>query len=344
MYKYYSSFLSFIFPLKHLFLLNTLKYNLSSLYFEMAAETNAVKILLLKMISSLQDPIPQYVLVCLPAIATVGAAPDNGLMRKLLWIFRTLGCPFSGLFYFCNINEKRMCTYWLTSESFVKVENKNRKNTGNRESSILYRPFGYHAMELDLTQSQEEYVKECIAEATVLDRLSSIASAYYILFGIFVGIAKVTGAIENSCSTKDWPYIPAALAWTFPVICVRLFNGKVVFKDPRQIFQYGEKKEEDEWDEDNEVSEVIKEDEEKGVDQDNKIRVKNLKEDILNSKRAHTMLTAVFSVSIPWVAVLLAYFTKPIGFLCRSKFLTCENLFFFYITIYLIHFITFLTI
>src|SRR6266542_605932 len=99
--------------------------------------TNAEETLLLNLIFKLQDPVPQYVLGCLPAIATIGAAPDNGLMNKLIWIFRALGCPFSGLFYFCN--EKSMCAYWLTSNSFVK----DRR-------TISYRPFGHHAMELDL--------------------------------------------------------------------------------------------------------------------------------------------------------------------------------------------------
>src|SRR6266542_4745851 len=133
--------------------------------------------LLLKIIFTLQNPVPQYVLGCLPVIATGGTAPDNGLMNKILWIIRTLGCPFSALFYFCNIDEKEMCAYWLASDSFVR-EKENRENTintvntvniENTENSISYRPFGYHAMELDLTPSQEEHLRECIAEATVLD-------------------------------------------------------------------------------------------------------------------------------------------------------------------------------
>lgn len=284
----------------------------------MTSTADAEQLLLLNLIFKLQDPIPQYVLGCLPAVATIGAAPDNGLMNKLIWIFRSLGSPFSGLFYFCNINEKRMCAYWLTSDNFIQ--------NGN---PISYRPFGHHAMELDLTPDQKKYMRECIAEATVLDRLSSLASAYYIIVGIFAGIARATGAVGNPCNIKDWPYIPLALAWTLPVICVRVFNGRVVFKDPRHKFQFEEPKEEESEESDEEINEkdeieIISEikDEENGRNKSKKIRVKKLKEDMINSKIAHTMLTAAFSVLMPWMAVILAYFTKPIGFACRSKYLT----------------------
>jgi hypothetical protein len=286
----------------------------------MTSTEYAEETLLLNLIFKLQDPIPQYVLGCLPAIATIGAAPDNGLMNKLIWIFRSLGSPFSGLFYFCNIDQNGMCAYWLPSDSFIQ--------NGN---PISYRPFGHHAMELDFTPDQKKYMRECIAEATVLDRLSSLASAYYILIGIFAGIANATCSLGNTCTIKDWPYIPLALAWTLPVICVRVFNGRVVFKDPRHKFQFEELKEEDgeeseeERNEKDEIEiEIISEvkDDERGRNENKKIRVKKLKDDMLNSKIAHTILTAAFSILMPWMAVLLAYFTKPIGFACRSKFLT----------------------
>ncbi|CAB4398510.1 unnamed protein product [Rhizophagus irregularis] len=283
----------------------------------MTSTVDAEETLLLNLIFKLQDPIPQYVLGCLPAIATIGAAPDNGLMNKLIWIFRSLGSPFSGLFYFCNINEKGMCAYWLPSDSFIQ--------NGN---TILYRPFGHHAMELDLTPNQKKYMRECIAEATVLDRLSSLASAYYIIVGIFAGIARATGAVGNPCIIKDWPYIPLALAWTIPVICVRVFNGRVVFKDPRHKFYFEEPKEEESEESEEERTEKDEIEimeikvEENGRNESKRIRVKKLKEDMLNSKIAHTMLTAAFSVLMPWMAVFMAYFTKPIGFACRSKYLT----------------------
>jgi hypothetical protein len=112
---------------------------------------------------------------------------------------------------------------------------------------------------------------------------------------------------------------------------VRVFNGRVVFKDPRHKFQFEELKEEDgeeseeERNEKDEIEiEIISEvkDDERGRNENKKIRVKKLKDDMLNSKIAHTILTAAFSILMPWMAVLLAYFTKPIGFACRSKFLT----------------------
>ncbi|GBC04558.1 hypothetical protein RclHR1_05730014 [Rhizophagus clarus] len=275
---------------------------------------DAEEALLLNLIFKLQDPVPQYVLGCLPAIATIGASPDDGLMNKIMWILRSLGSPFSGLFYYCNVGQKEMVAYWLTANNFF-FQNEN----------ILYRPFGHHAMKLALTPRQKRYMRECIAEATVLDRLSSLASAYYIAVGIFAGIARVAGAVGDPCTVKDWPYIPLALSWTVPVICVRVFNGNVVFKDPRHIFHFDKQKDidSDESDEEKiEKDEMEIMDEEMGGYEKQKIRVKKFREDILNSKIAHTMLTAAFSMLMPWLSVILAYFTKPIGFACRSKFLT----------------------
>ncbi|RIA91707.1 hypothetical protein C1645_736908 [Glomus cerebriforme] len=280
---------------------------------------------LLQFISKLQDPAPQYVLGCLPAIATLGSAPDNGLMNKMIWICRCIGCPFSGLFYFCNIggDNLEMCAFWLTSDCFIHVDGRE----------IPYRPFGHHAMKLVFSPVLKKRINDCISEASVLDRLSSLASAYYILVGIFVGIARAAGLVGSSCTVKDWPYIPLALAWTLPAICVRVFNGRVVFKDPRQKFHYEEKEEEEkekekENKEENEKEEseirIIEDDgeDEQESNKNRKILVKELKEDEINSATARTMLTAAFSVVIPWIAVILAYFTKPTGFACRSKFLS----------------------
>jgi len=234
---------------------------------------------LLNLILKLQEPVPQYVIGCLPTIATIGTAPDDGLIRKILWMLRCLGCPFTGLFYFCNVgyDEIKMSAYWLTSRSFIA-----------EKGGIRYRPFGHHAKEILPTPDQEEIMKECIAEASILDRLSSIASAYYILVGIFAGVARAIGP----CVKGDWPYIPLALAWTLPAIYVRVLGGKVVFKDPRKRLG------------------------------DDAIFVMALEEDKFNAKNAHAVLTVVFSIVTPWISVFLAYFTQPMGFGCRSKYLT----------------------
>ena len=34
------------------------------------------------------------------------------------------------------------------------------------------------------------------------------------------------------------------------------------------------------------------------------------------------MLTAIASIVVPWLSVVIAYFTRPVGFYCRSKYLT----------------------
>ncbi|CAB4411669.1 unnamed protein product [Rhizophagus irregularis] len=240
---------------------------------------------LTKLLQSLQDPAPQYVLGCVPAIATIGAAPDNGLTNKLLWILRCLGCPFTGLFYTCNIGSDpiAMSTYWLTSDHFMKDGYK-----------IPYRPFGHYTMKIAIDEQDNTVVKllrECIAEASVLDRLSSLASAYYIFLGIFSGITKAIRI--GQCTGEDWPYLPLALAWTFPAIYRRVSRGRMVVNDPRQVLgnMY--------------------------------LVVRDLPHNERSSQDAQVLITFVlFSVIIPWMSVLLAYFTRPVGYGCRAKYLT----------------------
>src|ERR1043165_8131247 len=110
----------------------------------------------------------------------MGSSLDSGLFRKLLWVIRCLGCPFVGLFYYCNVDNDpvKLCAYWLPAENFVEVDG---------EKPVKYRPVGHHAKEIDPDQHQREIMGRCVAEASVLDRLSSLASAYYIFIGIFAG-------------------------------------------------------------------------------------------------------------------------------------------------------------
>src|SRR5581483_1825648 len=203
---------------------------------------------------------------------------DHGLIKKLFWILRCFGCPFVGLFYFCNIkNDETMVAYWLTSDSFVK----NGK-------VIPRRPFGHHAMELLPTSDQAIRIRHCIAEASILDRFSSLASAYYVFAGIVIGITRVI----ISCVHGDWPFISLALAWTVPAIYARIFRGKVVIKDPKNLLQ------------------------------DDRIEVRELDSGALNVQRRKVALTAAFSIIIPWISIINAFFSIPVGFGCRSKLLS----------------------
>ncbi|RIA83607.1 hypothetical protein C1645_833544 [Glomus cerebriforme] len=234
----------------------------------------------------LLEPVPQYVLGCLPAIAIIGASPMNKFTEKLAWVLRCLGCPFIGLFYALNIggNKESRCIYWLTSDHFVV--------TGKAETKIekaLYRPFGVYTMTLnkDKNNNLMTYVERCTAKVSVLERLSSLISTYYIIIGIMAGISLVTGS--NTC--EKWPYIPLLLSWTIPALCRRVFSGDLVVKDPNIEF--------------NNVQIIM---------------------DINSSDRIHKRFTvtatAFISIVYPWLTVLLAYFTPPIGYFCRSKYIT----------------------
>ncbi|CAG8482343.1 38189_t:CDS:2 [Gigaspora margarita] len=209
----------------------------------------AVEPELLTAIHKIQNPIPQFALGSLPAIATIGTTPHNGLRAKFMWFMRSLGRPFTGL------------------------------------------PVGHYAMKIKADEIQKRIMNDWVTEASLLDRLSSLVSAYYILVGIFAGIFKAAGPCMSDSSLQNWPYIPLLLIWTLPAIYVRIKNGKVVNKVLPECLG-------------------------------NKIIIKNYKQGKIKTKRAHVAITAFASVALPWLAVIVAYFTRPIGFFCRSKYLT----------------------
>jgi hypothetical protein len=163
-------------------------------------------------------------------------------------------------------------------------------------NKLPYRPFGHYTMKIAVDEQDKDVVKllkECIAEASVLDRLSSLASAYYIFLGVFSGLTKAIRI--GSCTGEDWPYLPLALAWTFPAIHKRVSGGRMVVNDPRDKL--------------GELHVVVS-------------NLKHHERHKKSAKVAQVMIIFLFSVIIPWISVLLAYFTRPIGYGCRSKYLT----------------------
>ncbi|CAG8679154.1 5964_t:CDS:2, partial [Funneliformis mosseae] len=228
----------------------------------------AEKLLVLKFIRKLQDPVPQYVIGCLPVIATIGAAPWESFVDKFIWLLRCLGCPFTGLFYVCCIknDETSLCIYWLPSECFITRGGKK----------INYRPFGVYAMDvMDVDQ------KDC--------RRWRHSTISYFLVGVISGIVRVIGP---SICDEDWPSIPIALSWTLPAIFRRTFLKYIVVKDPN--IKLG----------------------------DQKVNVTNLDKHNKPNLYARVAFAALMSIVVPWISVLLVYFTPPIGFLCRSKYLS----------------------
>ncbi|CAG8737465.1 29325_t:CDS:1 [Gigaspora margarita] len=174
----------------------------------------------------LLEPIPQYVLGCIPAIAIVGASPTDKFSRKLIWVLRSLGCPFIGILYSVNVggNEQSRCLFWLPVDNFVK---------GETNIKLRYRPIGLYTMKPSDNQDIDEYVDRCTAKISVLERLSPVISLYYIIIGGLAGISRTTGS--NVCD--DWPYIPILLSWTIPALCRRIISGNLVVRDPKKEFR-----------------------------------------------------------------------------------------------------------
>lgn len=237
-------------------------------------------------IGKLLDPIPQYVLGCLPAIAIMGACPKEKFSQKLTWVLRCLGCPFTGLLYACNVgtNEAKLCIYWLTSEHF-----------SSRGQQLNHRPVGIYTMSVDENQDEYRnimvYVRRCTARVSVLERLSSLVSAYYIIVGVIAAISRAT---DSKACGEDWPYLSLLLSWTIPAVFKRVISGTQVVKDPN-----------DEFRSQNVQIVMIQEDESRK-----------------KQKKFTVLLVAIISMIYPWITILVAFFTSPHGYHCRSQVLT----------------------
>ncbi|CAG8621593.1 12409_t:CDS:2, partial [Dentiscutata heterogama] len=117
-------------------------------------------------------------------------------------------------------------------------------------------------------ESLKAILDNWVAEASLLDRLASLVSAYYILIGIFVGISKAAGPCMEDNSLEDWPFIPTLFIWTLPIIYLRIKNGKVVDRVSPELLI-------------------------------NPIPVKDLSLDKLYNKKTHVAITALASVTLP---------------------------------------------
>ncbi|CAG8753695.1 12708_t:CDS:1, partial [Funneliformis caledonium] len=98
--------------------------------------------------------------------------------------------------------------------------------------------------------------------------------------GIFAGLTRVAGL--SAC--EDWPYIPMVLSWTIPAIYRRTVRSNIVVSDPRNIL--GEQK----------------------------LIVKKLDHINKFNQFAHVAFNALFSIGVPWISVLIAYFIPPISY------------------------------
>ncbi|KAF0488407.1 hypothetical protein F8M41_022288 [Gigaspora margarita] len=189
-----------------------------------------------------------------------------------------------------------------------KFNTESSKNTSNIETKIVInnkdevdnkviseqefpRPFGYHVMKIKPNKSQKRILEDWIAKASLLDRLLLCFSAYYIIISVIAGIAKAIRPCTQDNALEDWPYIPILFIWTLPVIYVRMFKGKVVSKV---------------------LPERLK----------NRITIVKYNSAITKKKQNWVFAIFCFSLFLPWLSVIIAYLTPPIGVSCKSKFLT----------------------
>src|SRR5688572_27751336 len=194
-------------------------------------------------------------------------------------------------------------------------------------------------------------MERCLAKPSILDQITSLGSIYYILFGVFTGIFRAVGP----CLSADWPYLSLCISWAlFPIIMKT--RRKVVVGDPRDIF-LEKVKDEPEDKEDiplfrkikemfknwfymktlcrkivemfknwfyiktlcRKIVEMFKNEEDEPIDT---ILVSEPSAKKRSMEDLYDIFTAIASMTVPWGAVVIAYFTRPIGFSCRSKYLS----------------------
>ncbi|CAI2178234.1 6240_t:CDS:1 [Funneliformis geosporum] len=272
--------------------------------------------LIVDIIKDLLSSIPSYVLGCLPAIATIGASPMRGFLEKLMWVFRCLGCPFTGLYYTCNISndESSLCLYWLEAKYFKFVGNHDEEKSKVDGDQLTYRPIGIHYKSLireKFTREIINIIDECTAQASVLERLSSLPPAYYMGVGIFAGISRLV--IPRDC--EFLPHIPMALIWIFPALFRRIVGGILVVKDPNEKFKMFEEQSKRITSKKNRKNKR-----KKLTNRTPKIPVKYSD----NPKYFYVFLTGFISIIIPWTVVILANLTPPVGCRCRCRYLSVQ--------------------
>ncbi|CAG8614562.1 3046_t:CDS:1 [Paraglomus occultum] len=231
----------------------------------------------------LQNPIPQYLLGVLPAILILGDSPFLTSLSKTLHVFICLGCPFAGLFYFLNINTN-------LNQNDVNIDSCAYWLPADRFYGGRW-PFGFHARRINCNSDIRNILERCISVISTLDRCACLISLYFITIGIIVGIIRAIGPCYVQ---QDWPSIPLLLVWTFPALLVRLVQGKTVARNPIDELQN--------------VEETID--------------LQPVCIEAAQKIRAKVVMILVLSIAAHWLAVLITFYTRPIGFGCRSKYLT----------------------
>ncbi|CAG8437622.1 10241_t:CDS:2 [Funneliformis caledonium] len=191
---------------------------------------------------------------------------------------------------FCERGEKESCCLFWLSANYFKLKNNEDSNDKGTDRHPKYRPFGFYAMKLKNKKDIMEYVKQCTAKLPMLERVSLLITSYYIIVGVKEGFSMIKGTVV----CKHWAYLSFLFSWTLISIWKRGIYGIQVVKDPKDVFKKN--------------IEII-------VD-DNPIG------EFPFRKCATVTITALLSIVYPWGTVLIVYFTPPVGYYCRSKYVT----------------------
>ncbi|CAG8551499.1 48_t:CDS:2 [Funneliformis mosseae] len=230
---------------------------------------------------------------------------DINEFRKVSgWLFGCLGCPFTGLLYTCNIHndETSLCIYWLSPKYFQFFDEERFSGRHNIDDNS-YRPVGIHfksPIREQFSKRMNDIIEECTAQASVLERLSSLAQ--HITWGL------VSLQVSAGCLNDATVIFGHMCLWH----CLGLFQ------------QYSEEYLEESW-----LLRILNEKFKKHVEEHEECTIcvhEDQKEHKLrkrdNPEYCYVNLTGLMSMGIPWAVVILARLTPPIGCFCRCQYLS----------------------
>ncbi|CAJ0754303.1 3900_t:CDS:2 [Entrophospora sp. SA101] len=263
-----------------------------------------------------------------------------------------LRCPFEGLQSFCSVGNKKtaITTFWLSAAYFKNNENGIRP-VGHHFMEVDKK---------NLNEDVKAILKDCTAKPSVLDVFSSLVSLSYTLNGIFTGIARATSTcVEDDWTfiplVLAWT-LPAICLRIFSRREIVIREPKIrierLLKGCREKFKKYKEKRLGEWAKGSEGENDDLEELEKKI----KIELEELENEVywfnnydelksdldelekmLSEKqiplkqlhyvdlcliRVEVFMVFAFALMVPWIAVLIAYFTPPIGYGCRSMYFT----------------------
>ncbi|CAG8559785.1 11016_t:CDS:2 [Funneliformis mosseae] len=152
------------------------------------------------------DFVPEYIVSSLSTIAIMGDSPYD-FCEKLMWFFRSFGCPFDGLFHSLNVGGEKesCCLFWLSANYFKLKNNEDSNDKGTDQIIVDDNPI-------------DEFLFRKLATVTITALLSIVYPWMTVL------IVYLTPPVGNYCRSK---YVTVICSiWSFNSALAYIYHIK----------------------------------------------------------------------------------------------------------------------